>query len=483
MGFTLGIDLGTSACKATLLSENGGTVTAVSGAYAVSVPEAGRAEQSPSDWWAATVSAVQRALVAAEARAQDVRAVGLTGQMHSLVVLGDAGQVLRPAILWSDKRAGVQCREARRVLPDLETITENPLIPAFTLPQLLWIRDNEPEVYRQVAHVLVPKDWLRWEMTGALVTEPSDASGTAMFDVHQRQWSPRITREFEVPEAWLPECVPSTAVSGALTKRAADALRLADRIPVIAGAGDQAAQAVAVGAIVPGVLGITIGTSGVVVLTSLSPVHGAFCHALEDRWLRLNSMHAAGLSLTWYRDTFEPGASLTELTAQAERVSDGSDGLLFLPFLLGEREATEPTIPGGFLGVTPGHSAAHFVRAVLEGVACEIRRMVEGWTREGAAITEVRFSGGGSRSPLWRRLLADVLDLPVSATTRDASYGAALLAGVAAGWWSSVDQAADLLGDRVDTVAPNQERARRLDATFHEYLDGVHRLERTPRLT
>jgi xylulokinase len=479
MAFVLGIDLGTSACKATLLSEDG-RVAAAAGGYATLVGEAGRAEQRPSDWWAATVAATRQVLGTARAAPDEVQAVGLTGQMHSLVALGSDGQVLRPAILWSDKRAGAQCNDARRLLPGLEAIIANPLIPAFTLPQLLWVRDNEPEVYRQVAHVLVPKDWLRWRMSGAFATEPSDASGTAMFDVRLRQWSSEITRGLGVPGAWLPECVPSTAVTSVLAAAPADALGLAPGSPVVAGAGDQAAQAVAMGATAPSVLGVTIGTSGVVVLTSDRPMRGAFCHALDDRWLRLNSMHAAGLSLTWYRETFNPRTPLPELVAGAEDINIGSDGLLFLPFLLGEREATEPTIPGAFVGVTARHTAPHFVRAILEGVAFEIRRMVERWTEEDSAIMHVRFSGGGAASPLWRRILADALGLPLSVTSRDASYGAAVIAGVGSDWWPSVDAAAGGFRDDVETVNPDPVSVRRLDAAFRRYVDVVHQLEHIP---
>ncbi|MGD0019043.1 MAG: xylulokinase [Candidatus Limnocylindrales bacterium] len=476
MSYILGLDVGTSRCKAALVSADGPAFAAASGPYHAEASVMDGSEQDPSDWWAAAVVATKRVVRAAGAKPQDIVGVGLSGQMHSLVLLDAETRVLRPAILWSDKRSATQCREASRRVPDLPEITGNALIPAFTLPQLLWIRENEPQVYGRIEHVVVPKDWLRLEMTHVLATEPSDASGTGMFDINRWVWSGRITDTLGIPERWLPECVPSASVAGLLTARAARTLGLAEGTPIAAGAADQAAQAAAMGAVKPGVLGVTIGTSGVVVVTCLSPARGVFCHAIDGRWLALNSMHAAGLSLDWYRATFHPGRSIGELLASAEQVDAGAGGLLFLPFMLGEREAMEPTIPSAFVGFGTGHRSGHFVRAILEGVAFEIRRMVEQWIGDGLRIRHVRFSGGGAQSVLWRQTLADTLGLPVSKGEGGAAEGAALLGGVALGWWSSVDEAAAQFRGVSASVDPDPGSGSRLDAAFGEYLNLLGRL-------
>jgi len=476
MSYILGLDVGTSRCKAALLSADGDAFAAASGPYRAEASVVHGSEQDPSDWWSAAVVATKRVVRTAGAKPQEIVGVGLSGQMHSLVLLDAETRVLRPAILWSDKRSAAQCRDASRRVPDLPEITGNALIPAFTLPQLLWVRENEPEVYRRVEHVVVPKDWLRLEMTGVLATEPSDASGTGMFDINRWVWSSRITDKLSIPQRWLPDCVPSASVAGLLTARAARTLGLAEGTPIAAGAADQAAQAAAMGAVEPGVLGVTIGTSGVVVATCLSPARGVFCHAIDGRWLALNSMHAAGLSLDWYRATFHPGRPIGDLLASAEQVDAGAGGLVFLPFMLGERDAMEPTVPSAFVGFTAGHRSGHFVRAILEGDAFEIRRMVEQWIGDGLLIRHVRFSGGGAKRALWRQILADTLGLPVSKGEGGAAEGAALLGGVALGWWSSLDEAAAQFRGVSASVDPEPGSGSRLDGAFGEYLELLGRL-------
>lgn len=480
MDLVLGIDLGTSACKVTLLARNGSTYGTVSIGYPVSAPAPGWSEQNPGAWWDAVCRASSRAMQASGADSGDVRAVALTGQMHTLVVVDGEGAVLRPAILWSDRRADLECDEALAAVPDLPDITSNAVIPAFTLPQLLWIRSNEPETYRAIRHVLMAKDWLRYRMTGRFETDESDASGTAMFNVRERSWSMPIIKRLAIPFAWLPECVTSTTVTGGLTPDAAHALGLAPGTPVFGGAGDQVAQAVANGAIEPGVVGITIGTSGVVVEAQDAPTNGCFCHAVADRWLRLDSMHAAGNSLTWYRDAFEPGRSISDLLADAETIGGNRDGLIFLPFLAGGRDHSISSIPSGFLGFDTGHNRAHFVRAILEGVACELRRMLDSWHVAGTPAPRIRLSGGGSRSALWRQIMADVLDLPVRTTTRGAAEGAAILAAVGLGWWPSVQAACTAPDSTVVMTDPEVPGVVRLRRAYEEYLARVAQLGAPP---
>jgi xylulokinase len=346
-------------------------------------------------------------------------------------------------MLWSDHRSSEQCKWILQQVPDIEKITQNEVLPAFTLPKLIWVRDHALSIYQRINRILVPKDYIRHRLTGKFITEPSDASGTSMYDSGKWAWSDQILSALDIPLKWLPNCVPSTEITGQLTRSAANDLGLTPGIPVIGGGADQAAQAIAMGAIKPGILGLSMGTSGVIVMTHTSPVKGSFCHAVDQRWLQLNSMHSAGLSLEWYRESFYPGVSYNELETIAQRAPAGSQNLVFMPFLLGERQSASSSVPASFLGMTPQHDPGHFIRAIYEGVAFEFRRMIDYWLRPGMQVEDVRFSGGGSKSYLWQVILANLLDLPVKTAELGASFGAALLAGVGIGWWESIEQAVE----------------------------------------
>ncbi|MFM7717998.1 MAG: xylulokinase, partial [Actinomycetota bacterium] len=382
----------------------------------------------------------------------DVDAIGLTGQMHGLVLLDAAGEVLRPAILWNDQRTAAQCDAIRAAVgPErLIAVTGNDALAGFTAPKLLWVRDEEPEVWRRIAHVLLPKDHLRFRLSGDLAVDRADGAGTLLFDLARRDWSPEVLAALGVDPAWLPTTFEGPAVTGVVSAEAAAATGLRAGTPIVAGGGDQAAAAVGLGSVEPGIVSVSLGTSGVVFATTDRPLiepagrlH-AFCHAVPGRWHVMGVMLSAAGSLRWFRDALAPGEDFGALTATAEDVPAGADGLLFLPYLTGERTPhPDPLARGAFVGLTVGHGRAHLVRAVLEGVAFGLRDGLDLMAGVGVRTSEVRVTGGGSRSPLWRRILADVLeaDVRTTSTAEGAAQGAAILAGVGAGWFGSVEDA------------------------------------------
>ena len=373
--------------------------------------------------------------------------------MHGLTLLDANGEVLRPAILWNDQRTAAQCDEIRARLGKarLIQITGNDALTGFTAPKILWVQENEPEVYARVAHILLPKDYVRYKLTGEYAIDRADGSGTILFNLKARDWSPEVLAALGIPADWLPRTYEGPEVTGAISAEAARLTGLKEGTPVVAGGGDQAAQAVGVGAVKPGIVALTLGTSGVVFATTgqafIEPegrLH-AFCHSAPGRWHLMGVMLSAAGSLRWYRDTFAPGMGYDELLAPSADVPAGAEGLLFLPYLTGERTPhPDPLARGAFAGLTVRHGMAHMTRAVLEGVAFGLRDSFELIKSAGlSSIDQVRVSGGGARSPLWRQILADVFnaELVTVNTTEGAAYGAALLAGVGVGAWADVDSA------------------------------------------
>ncbi len=459
MSHLLGIDVSTTATKAVLIDERGKTVAAASSTYELSTPKPLWAEQDPALWWRAARDAIGRALAESGVAADSVAAVGLTGQMHGLVLLDEAGEVLRPAILWNDQRAAAECDLMRETLglEELVRITGNDAFPGFTAPKLLWVKRHEPEIYGRVRQVLLPKDYLRYRLTGAYATDRAGAGGTLMLDLKSRDWSRPLLEAFDIPADWLPPTHEGTEVTGHLSAAAAATTGLLAGTPVVGGGGDQAAQAVGTGAIAPGVVALTLGTSGVVFAASERPLversgrlH-AFPHAVPDTWHVMGVMLSAAGSLRWYRDVVAPGVDFADLVAEAEGVAPGADGLTFLPYLSGERTPhADPHARGAFVGLTLAHGRPHMTRAVLEGVAFGLRDNLALMAEVGlSGVAQVRVSGGGAKSPLWRRILADALgvELVEVGATEGAAFGAALLAGVGAGVWAS---AADACGAGVE---------------------------------
>jgi xylulokinase len=470
MSLVLGIDSSTTATKAILVDEKGTVVATSAASYGYETPQPLWSEQSPDLWWEGATESIKRVLEESGALPEEIECVGLTGQMHGSVLLDAEGDVIRPAILWNDQRTGPECDEIRRRVgrQRLIEITGNDALTGFTAPKLLWVQSHEPENWARVRHVLLPKDFVRLRLTGQYAVDVADGSGTILFDLRARTWSPEILDALEIDRSLLPDTYEGPQTTGSVTGEAAATTGLAEGTPVVAGGGDQSANAVGVGAVGPGVVALSLGTSGVVFAATDRPsveadgrIH-AFCHAVPDRWHMMGVMLSAAGSLRWFRDTVAPERSFEDLVAGAAEVPPGSDGLLFLPYLTGERTPhPDPLARGAFVGLTVRHDLRHMTRAVMEGVAFGLRDGLD--LMVGAGVTQpaqIRASGGGTRSPLWRQILADVLaaDIAVVGTEEGAAYGAALLAGVGAGWWASVDDSVGAIIE-VDPVArPSSDR-------------------------
>ncbi len=476
MAFVLGIDVSTTATKAVLIDEAGAVRAIGLIEYEFETPQPLWSEQAPELWWAGAQAAIRSALASAEVRAEEVVGVGLTGQMHGAVLLGAAGNVLRPAILWNDQRTGAECELIRRAVgPErLIEITGNDALTGFTAPKLVWVREHEPDVWARIAHLLLPKDYVRLHLTGEYAVDVADGAGTLLFDLAARTWSAELVAALGIDPDWLPATFEGPAVTGVISAAAAVATGLRPGTPVVAGGGDQAANGVGLGVVAPGTTALSLGTSGVVfaptdqpIFDRLGRVH-AFCHALPGRWHLMSVMLSAAGSLRWFRDTLAPGLAFGDLVARAGDVPAGSDGLFFLPYLSGERSPhPDPLARGAFVGLTLGHDRRHLTRAVLEGVAFGLRDGLDLMIAAGLpAPVQIRASGGGTASPLWRQILADVLDAEIATvnTTEGAAYGAGLLAAVGVGWYSDVESASSAIVIPSPAAQPGRDRGRYREA-------------------
>lgn len=483
----LGIDIGTTGARAVLIDPAGRVRAAGAADYPMHTPRPLWAEQAPGDWWQGAVMATRQALAADGVAAAAISGIGLTGQMHSTVFLDDRDRVVRPAILWCDQRTEAECAWiSERVGPErLAQIACNPALTGFSAPKIVWLRAHEPETFARVRRVLLPKDYLRFLLTGERATDVTDASGTLLLDVPRRTWSGALFDRLEIDPAWLPVVYESAAVTGTISPAAAEATGLRAGTPVVAGAGDQAAGAIGNGIVRPGVVSATIGTSGVVFAFAAQPSRGplgrihTFCHAIPAAWHVMGVTLAAGLSLRWFRDTFglatAAGASdpYAALAAEAADAGPGADGLLFLPYLMGERTPHLDTHARGVLfGLTARHCRRHVVRAILEGVAFSLRDILDIFDALGVAADEVRLSGGGARSPLWRQIQADVFGrrAVVPSTREGPAFGAALLAAVGTGAFVSAEAACDATISIASEVAPDPSTT----ALYHR-LYGIYR--------
>jgi xylulokinase len=451
--YFLGIDVSTTGSKALLVDESGAVVATAASPHTLQTPRPLWSEQDPREWWFASAAAVRTVLKQAGVRGESVQAVGLTGQMHGLVLLDEHGEVLRPAILWNDQRTQAQCDEIHRRIgrEKFIQITGNVALTGFTAPKILWVQENEPQVYEKARHVLLPKDYIRYRLTGEFGMDKADGSGTVLFDLKQRNWSTEVLAALGIPAEWMPPTWEGPQFTGQVTRSAAEATGLSEGTPIAAGGGDQAAQAVGVGAVEAGVVALTVGTSGVVFATTPSALiepegrlH-AFCHAVPGMWHFMGVMLSAAGSLQWYRDTLAPGMSFDELLREAEPVPAGSEGLQFLPYLSGERTPyPDPLARGAFVGLTLRHGRGHLTRALLEGVSFGLKDSFTLIQNAGLGeIRQVRASGGGTKGALWRQILASVLEaeLVTVNTTEGAAFGAALLAGVGVKAWADVPSA------------------------------------------
>ncbi len=453
MTYFIGIDSSTTATKALLMDEKGEVVAVASSEYSYEIPHPLWTEQDPDLWWSATVKSIQQVMADSAIEGSQVKGIGLTGQMHGLVLLDEHGQVLRPSILWNDQRTGAQCDEIRTRLGKerLIQITGNDALTGFTAPKILWVQENEPDVWARARHILLPKDYVRYKLTGEFATDCAGGAGTLLFDVKSRTWSPDVLAALEIPREHLPPTFEGSQVTAFLSPYAAADTGLVPGIPVAGGGGDQAAAAVGTGAVEEGIVSLSLGTSGVVFATSDQPtiepegrLH-AFCHAVPGKWHLMGVMLSAAGSLRWHRDTFAPGEDFGDFVDMAREIPAGSDGLLFLPYLTGERTPhPDPLARGAFVGLTLRHTLPHMTRAVLEGVSYGLRDSFELMLNAGLPdISQVRITGGGTKNPLWRQILADVLgtELVTVNSEEGAAYGAALLAATGAGVFSDVESA------------------------------------------
>jgi xylulokinase len=481
MSLFLGIDVSTTGSKVLVVNRDGDVVGSATTPHQISTPRPLWSEQEPEDWWRAVATSIRQALRHANVSGDAVAAIGLTGQMHGLVLLDERKQTLRPAILWNDQRCADECDEIRRRIgrQRLIRITGNEALTGFTAPKIVWVKNHEPEIFARACHVLLPKDFIRLKLTGDLAMDKADGSGTMLFDLNKRNWSAEVLDVLGIPSEWLPLTFEGQEVTGGVSAEAADVTGLRLGTPVVAGGGDQAAQAVGVGAIRPGIVALTLGTSGVVFAPTEScliepegRLH-AFCHAVPDRWHLMGVMLSAAGSLQWHRDTLAPNVSFDELMSEAAVAPPGSEGLIFLPYLSGERTPyPDPLARGAWVGLTLRHKRNHLTRSVLEGVAFGLKdsfALIQGAGL--GAIEQVRVSGGGAKSALWRQILADVLgaELVTVNTTEGAAYGAAILAGVGCGAWPDVETACSNLIRIVERVSPDQERTALYGLAHDQY--------------
>ena len=471
MSVLLGLDVGTGGARTVAVDESGKVVAEASSEYPLHSPRPGWTEQNPEDWWRASREVLGK--VAAEME-EEVVGLGLTGQMHGSVFLDSSDEVIRPALLWNDQRTEVQCEKITEAVGEerLIGLAGNPALTGFQAPKILWLRDEEPENYSRVAQVLLPKDYVRLKLTGRYATDASDAAGTLLLDVRERDWSPEILESLEIPREWMPEVYEGPESTGALPQDVAQELGLPAGIPVAAGGGDNAAAAVGTGIVREGLVSSSVGTSGVLFAhtDTFSPdpsgrLH-AFCHAVPGAYHLMGVTLSAGGSLAWWREA--TGKNYGELVGAAERIPPGAEGLLFLPYLSGERTPhLDPKARGAFFGLTTRHTIAHMTRAVMEGVVLSLEDSLGIMRELGVAVEEVRATGGGARSTLWRQLQADVYGLPVRRTVSDEgpAYGAALLAGMAAGVYEDAGEATSVVELREEVTEPDAERSK----VYQEY--------------
>ncbi len=488
MGIVIGLDVGTSGTKAIAMDEGGVLLASALVEYPLHSPRPNWAEQDPADWERAAYEALSQ--LAAKIDTASVKGIGLTGQMHGSVFLDAGNKVLRPALLWCDQRTAQQCGDITEKVGEKQLIEMvcNPALTGFTAPKILWLRDNEPENYDKLRKVLLPKDFIRLKLTGEFATDVADASGTLLFDVKNRCWHTGLMSLLGIEAAFMPKSFEGPEVTGTLSKEAAEKTGFPAGIPVVAGGGDQAANGVGCGIVKKGIVSASLGTSGVVFAhadqIAMDPdgrVH-TFCHAVPGKWHIMGVMLSAGGALRWYRDALcmeevarakECGRDAYEfITEAAASAPAGSEGLLFLPYLTGERTPhKDPDAKGALLGLSLRHTKAYIARAVLEGVAYGMRDSCEIIRAMDVAVTEVRCSGGGARSALWRQILADTCQAPMLTINVDEgpAYGAAILAGVGAGLFRSVEEACANLVRETARVEPNAMDVPVYDCWFREY--------------
>lgn len=499
MSHLLGIDIGTSGTKTLICDTNGQVLATANTSHTVESPHPGWSEQDPQQWWAATCKAVKAALKKAKLKGGDIAAVGLSGQMHGSVFLADDEKPLRPALLWNDQRTVEQCVEIEKAMGGRKKLINavgNPALTGFTAPKILWVRQHEPKVYAKTKHILLPKDYIRYCMTGEYAGEVSDASGTLLLDVKKRQWNKTVLSKLEIDADLMPEIYESHVVSGEIHAAAAKAMGLKAGTPVVGGGGDQAAGAVGNGIVATGIVSATLGTSGVVFAHADEPTYDGegrvhtMCSAVEGRWCVFGCMLSAAGSLQWYANTLaeaeqqqakKTGKDVYELLGQqAEAAPAGCEGLFFQPYLTGERcPYANPNARGGWVGLTARTTRGMMIRSLMEGVTFGMADQVEIMRSMNVAIKTIRLSGGGAKSAFWRQLQADIYNANVATTNSDEgpAYGVALLAGVGIGTWSNVKQACSATISEKLKLKPDRKTATQYAAWHQQYTRLYEALE------
>jgi xylulokinase len=482
MPLFLGLDIGTSGAKAIVCDGDGHIVAMALAEYPISSPQPLWSEQNPSDWWQGAQQAIRDVVSAVDA--SQIMGIGLTGQMHGSVFLDANNQVIRPALLWNDQRTAAECAEINQRIGTqrLIEIAGNPALTGFQAPKILWVRNHEPANFARIAHILLPKDYIRLLLSGVYATDAADTAGTLLIDLTSRDYSDEILAALEIKREWLPTVYEGPSITSHLTADVATALGLTAGIPIIAGGGDNAAAAIGTGIIKSGVVNSSIGTSGVVFAHSdniaLDP-HGrlhTFCHSVPGAWHMMAVTLSAGGAFGWLRNTLrQTGASdlsYDDLTAAAANVTAGAEGLIFLPYLSGERTPhLDPLARGAFVGLTTRHGIGHMARAVMEGVTFSLRDGIEIMRELGVPTTDVRATGGGGKSPLWRQMQADIYNAPVStlAAEEGPAYGAALLAAVGTGHFADVNDAVTRCVRVVATTQPNPAMVAKYNQIYAIY--------------
>lgn len=489
--YLLGIDVGTSGVKAMIVTSAGEVKAQSTHSYALSSPQNGWFEQNPGDWWNATILSVREVLRQAAVPSSEVRGVGLSGQYHGLVLLDENGEVLRPCIIWNDQRTAAQSRSIQEKAgrDTLMEICASRGAPYFTACKLQWVKEHEPRIYERIKKLILPKDYIRFMLTGEICTDVTDASGTLFLDVGKRQWSKEMVRILEVDPGFLPGLVESSAISGRICQRAAELTGLHSGTPVAGGAGDQASAAVGIGVVAEGILSLSLGTSGVIygatdrLVTDTEGRFDTFCHSVPGKWCVLACINSAAASYQWYQDKLALGEKIEAesrgqtlydvLEREAAEVPAGSDRLIFLPYLAGERHPhTDTDARGVFFGLHAGHTRAHLVRAILEGVAFSFRDCLEAMMHRTIGMGEIRATGGGTQSPLWRKILVNAIGQPIvsmGALAGGASFGAAILAGVCAGEFTSVKEACAAVVRTGPRLEPDGIEREKYDGYFRVF--------------
>jgi xylulokinase len=492
--YIIGIDIGTSGCKALLADERGAILASDVREYPLYTPRSSWSEQEPDDWWRACTESIAHILIVSGIDPACIAAVGLSGQMHGLVALDEKGSVIRRAILWNDQRTAKQCAEITEKAGGLRKLIEmvnNPVLPGYTAGKILWLKENEPELYSRIFKMLNPKDYIRYKLTGNFATDVSDASGTGLFDVEHKRWSGELLSMLEISSALLPKVYESCEITGYLSAEAARETGLPEGLPVAGGGGDAVIQTTGTGLIRQGILGTTIGTSGIVAmaLDGFKPNVGGslqvFCNNMPGKWHAMGVTLSAGGSYKWLRDILyvnekkqaeNTGGNIYNIMDEvAGQAAPGSGGILFMPYLTGERcPYPDPDASGCFIGLSIRHGRSEMTRSVLEGVIYSLRQVSEliSDINGGNSITEIRTSGGGSMSSLWRQIQADIFQIPVktvSGSAEGGAYGAVFSAGVACGIWKSMEEAVSFLKTETETWPNTKNRA------IYEELYGVYK--------